>query len=242
MQISQLLCSVFIRHFSRLVHTMEKFRLLIVDPQPIVEEGLGLLLEKDPDFSVIATASSCAGGLEELRRWDVDIVIMELSLPEFDGEEAIRTFLAEKPELEVIVYSAQDEEASVFRALKAGAKGYVLKSSPVSELVDAIREVHRGGYALSPSLNPAIIEYYLKNRDSEFDELAEYAQLTEREKQVFRLLADGKLTREIADTLFISPKTVAKHRAAVKKKLALKTSAEMAQYAIRHGILSVEGT
>ncbi len=221
---------------------MEQLRILIVDAQPIVKDGLGIFLEKDPGFSVIATTDSCAEGLKELRRQEVDLVILDLSFTEFEQEEAIRLFMAEMPELDIIVFSAQKEESSVFRALKAGARGYILKSSPVSDLILAIHEVNRGGYIISPRLNPAIFDYYLKNRDNEFDKLSEYQHLSEREKQVFRLLADGKQTRDVADLLFISPKTVAKHRAAVKKKLSLKNSAEIALYAIRLGLVSVETT
>jgi DNA-binding NarL/FixJ family response regulator len=220
---------------------MTDLRLLIVDAHPIIEEGLEFLFEDHPDLKIAATASDGLEGLEKLRQVPVDVVLVEISLPEVDGVEAIRLFLEERPELPILVYSGQNDETTVFRALKAGARGYILKTAPLPELIEAIRKVKRGDYALSTSLNPAIIEFYIEHRDQGFDPLAEYETLTEREKQVFRLLADGHQTREIADVLCISPKTVAKHRVAVKKKLALKNPAEMAQYAMRIGIIDATG-
>lgn len=219
---------------------MDQLRLLVVDEHPIVEEGLEHFLKEYPDVRIVAKAANGLEGLAQLRRTAVDIVVLELSLPGLDGIEAIRLYLEEKPGLAMVVYSGHKDEASVYRALKAGARGYVLKSSPPPELVEAIRTVHHGGYALSPSLNPAIIEFYLEHRDHGFDQLAEYHLLTDREKQVFRLLANGRQTREIGDLLCISPKTVAKHRAAVKKKLSLKNAVEMAQYAMRLGLIDLQ--
>lgn len=218
---------------------MDELRLLIVDEHPVVEEGLAHFLMQYPTIRIVATAENGLEGLAKLRQTSADIVILELSLPKMDGIETIRLFLEEKPELAIIVYSGQKNEASVYRALKAGARGYILKSSPILELVEAIQEVRRGGYTLSPSLNPAIVDFYLEHREPEWDSLDEYRMLSAREKQVFRLLAEGKPTREIGEILCISPKTVAKHRVAVKKKLEIPSLAQMAQYAMRIGVIEV---
>lgn len=221
---------------------MSDLQVLIVSDYPVVEEGLNYLLQDYADIEVVATASSGIEGLQQLRQLSIDVVVQDLSSAELGGPEAIRHFLSEKPQLGVIEYSSHDDEVVVFETLKAGARGYVLKNTSIDELVDAIREVSQGGYFLSPSLNPAIIQFYLNHREESDDQLSEYQLLTDREKQVFRLLADGKQTKDIGDILFISPKTVAKHRAAVKKKLSLQTSAEMAQYAIQLGLINVERT
>ncbi len=172
----------------------------------------------------------------------VDVVITELVLPDMDGAEAITLFLEEFPQIDVLVYSVSGDESSVFRALKAGAKGYILKSRPLEELVHAIQQIDMNDYTLSPDLNPAIINFYLENRGNGDDQLAEYQSLTRREKQVFRFLAAGRQTHEIASLLCISPKTVAKHRASIKKKLSLNNPAEMAQYAIQVGLIHVAPT
>jgi len=214
-------------------------RILIVAEYPVVEEGLDFLLKDYTDIEVVATASNGVEGLQQLRENRIDIIIQDLATAELGASEAIRLYLGEKPELGVVVYSGQEDEVAVFETLKAGARGYVLKNKPIDELVIAIREVHHGGYFLSAGLNPAIIQFYLEHREEAEDQLSEYQLLTDREKQVFRLLADGKQTNDISDILCISPKTVAKHRAAVKKKLALNTTAEMAQYAIRLGVINV---
>lgn len=220
---------------------MAEVRVLVVDAHPIIEEGLELLFEGHPDLKIVATACTGREGLEKLRATAVDVVVLEMALPELDGGEAIRLYLEEFPQLAILVYSGQSDEAAVFRALKAGARGYILKTAPLPALIEAIRKVQCGEYVLSPSLNPAIIEFYLKHRDRGVDPLAGYESLSEREKQVFRLLADGLQTREIADILCISAKTVAKHRVAVKKKLALKNVADMAHYAMRIGLVDLTG-
>lgn len=218
---------------------MDRVRLLIVDQHPIVEDGLEILLQDYPDIEVVATTNNCEDGLRWLKRAVPDAVVMDLRFEEMDGSEAIRLYLEERPELPIVVFSELDEEVSVYRALKTGARGYILKSSPLTELVSAVREVVAGGYRLSSSLNPQIIRFYLDHRDEQTDQLGEYQHLSEREKQVFRLLAMGHQTREIADLLCISPKTVAKHRVAIKNKLALKNPVEMAQYAIQLGLIPV---
>lgn len=219
---------------------MSALQVLIVAEYPVVEEGLNYLLRDYLDIEVAATASNGVEGLQQLRQLPIDVIVQDLTSAELGGPETVRLYLAEKPQLGVIEYSSQEDEVAVFETLKAGARGYVLKNAPIDELIDAIREVHKGGYFLSASLNPSIIQFYLEHREEADDQLSEYQLLTDREKQVFRLLADGKQTNDISDILCISPKTVAKHRAAVKKKLALSTTAEMAQYAIRLGLINIE--
>jgi two-component system response regulator NreC len=218
---------------------MDKLHLLIVDQHPIVEDSLELLLQDYTDIEISATASNCEEGLLLLKRLAPDVVIMDLRFEEMDGVEAIPLYLEEQPELAIVVFSELDEEVYVYRALKAGARGYILKSSPLNDLVNAVRAVADGGYQLSSSLSPQIIEFYLQHRDEQTDQLGEYQHLSEREKQVFRLLAIGHQTQEIAELLCISPKTVAKHRVSIKNKLTLKNTAEMAQYAIQLGLIPV---
>jgi two-component system response regulator NreC len=217
-------------------------QILVIAEYPVVEEGLDYLLQGYTGIEVVATANNGFEGLQQLRQSKVDVIIQDLTSTELGATEAIRLYLEETPELGVVVYSGQDDEVAVFESLKAGARGYVLKNAPIDELVAALHEVHQGGFFLSPGLNPAIIKFYLEHRQESEDQLSEYQLLTGREKQVFRLLADGKQTNDISDILCISPKTVAKHRAAVKKKLSLSTTAEMAQYAIRLGVINVDKT
>lgn len=219
---------------------MSTLHLLIVDQHPVVGAGLELLLERHSDIEVSATASDGTTGLQWLRERAIDVVVMDLHLPDMDGVEAIRLYLEERKELPIVIFTEQGEEVAVYRALKAGARGYLLKCAEISELVAAIHEVHGGGYALSAALNPSIVNVYLAHRDEGRDSLGKYQALSTREKQVFRLLAMGRQTMDISEILYISPKTVAKHRAAVKKKLNLANAAQMAQYAIQLGVIRVQ--
>ena len=219
-----------------------RLELLLVDGHPAIASGITSHLQDSADLHLVTAVDTAVAALAELRRRPIDVVLLELALEDLDGAEAIRLCRAESPAAEILVYTARDDETSVYRALKAGARGYILKSAPLSELVSAIRQVHAGDYVLSPSLSPAIIEFYLGHRDAGNDPLAEYQMLTEREKQVFRLLADGHPTREIGRILCISPKTVAKHRAAIKRKLALKNPVEITRYAMSLGLLDVTDT
>ena len=219
---------------------MSTLHLLIVDQHPVVGAGLELLLERHSDIEVSATASDGTTGLQWLRERAIDVVVMDLHLPDMDGVEAIRLYLEERKELPIVIFTEQGEEVAVYRALKAGARGYLLKCAEISELVAAVHEVHGGGYALSAALNPAIVNVYLAHRDEGSDSLGKYQALSTRERQVFRLLAMGRQTMDISEILYISPKTVAKHRAAVKKKLNLANAAQMAQYAIQLGVIRVQ--
>ena len=223
-----------------MVERMEKLNILIIDEQPVVREGLESFLEDYTDIAVTGFASSAHEGLALLRQTRPDAILMDLALPDMSGKEAIRLFGEENPDVAIIIYSDRKDEAFVYQALKAGARGYLLKNSSMEEVVNAVRRIHLDEYILSPHLSPTIIDFYLAHRDLGDDSFGGYQELTDREKQVFRLLANGEETREISEILCISPKTVAKHRSSIKRKLCLNSPVEMTQYAIRIGILSKE--
>lgn len=219
---------------------MEKLTILLIDEQPVVREGLESFLTDYADLEIVAFAGSAREGLDQVKRRPLDVVLMDLALPDMKGSEAIRLIHGENPKVAIIVYSERSDEVFVYQSLKAGARGYLLKKTPLKEVVSALRRVNLDEYILSPGLRPAIIDFYLEHRDLGEDQLGDYQELTDREQQVFRLIAMGEMTREIADILCISPKTVAKHRTAIKKKLSLSSPVQMTQYALRIGILSQE--
>ena len=219
---------------------METVNILLIDEQPVVREGLDSFLVDYSDLDIVAFANNAQDGLQQVRKRPLDVVLMDLALPDMSGREAIRLIHDENPKLAIIVYSDRSDEVFVYQSLKAGARGYLLKSTPLEGVVSAIRRIHMDEYILSPELSPTIIDFYLEHRDLGEDYLGDYQELTDREKQVFRLIANGGITREIAELLCISPKTVAKHRTSIKKKLSLGSPVEMTQYAIRIGILSQE--
>ena len=216
---------------------MDVRNILILDEQPVVKEGLESFFADYPDINILAECDGLADCLDEMRQVRPDVVLMDLALPDVSGKEAIRVLHEEDREMAIIIYTDRRDEVFVYQALKAGARGYLLKSTPMEEVVNAIRRIDMDEYILSPELSPAIIDFYLKHRDLEDDSLGEYQKLTDREKQVFRLFANGVDTQEVSEILCISPKTVAKHRSSIKKKLSLNNPVEMAQYAIRIGVL-----
>lgn len=212
---------------------MSNLRLLIIDDHPVIGEYLIAFLGQYPEIQAVCMALDCQEGLEQLNKCHPDIVVMDLRMPGMDGFDAIRLFLQQEPRIEIVVYSALEDDLSVIQALEAGAKGYVHKGGAVSSLVDAIRVVRSGGYWLSPNLRQALLSSFLRGDRREQGWCADFKTLSVREQEVFWLLARGKSTTEVGNALFISPKTVAKHRVAIKTKLKLKNVAEMANYAMR---------
>ncbi len=215
---------------------MEKLRVLIVDDHPIISEALPVLMKAYEDIVIVGTATDGEAGLAALRRLKPDCVVIDLSLPKLSGMEVIGLSLREQPDLKIVVYTGHKEESLVCQALQAGVRAFVFKGAPVSTLVSAIREVQRGGYWLSTELTPSVIKRYLSQHGREIDKFTEYNTLSDREKQVFLLLAKGKSPREIGEQLFISIKTVSKHQTTIKHKLKVKNAAEMALYAMRIGL------
>lgn len=214
----------------------ETRRLMVVDDHPIIEQGLKIFLESYPDIELVGTAQDGKQGLKLLREKNPDVILLDLAMPGIDGIEAIRLYLTEKPDVNILVFSGMKKDVYVYQALEAGAHGYVLKGSPISKIIEAIREVGQGGFWLSPEVNYLVFKSFVKGKQREPGAIDNFKSLTQREQQVFRLLAQGKSTTEVADILCISPKTVAKHRVAVKTKLKLNNVAEMANYAASIGL------
>ncbi len=224
----------------QLVENMQKIRVLIIDDHPAIMQGLQTFIEINPDIEVVDSAKDGLAGLEKLRHVDVDIIVLDLEMPKLNGIDAIRLYLKEKPEVGIVVFTGHKNDVYVHQALEAGARGYVLKGNSISQVIDAVREVQRGGFWLSPELNQGIIATFVRNSTQIPHVLDGFKSLSKREQQVFRLLAKGKPTSEVAEILFISPKTVAKHRVAIKHKLNLKNVVEMANYAVQIGLLQLD--
>lgn len=214
-------------------------RILIVDDHDLVREGLRTILEQEAGFEVVGEAGDGQEAMREARRLQPDIVLMDLNLPGgIGGLEATEAILAERPETKVIILTQYEQREYVRRALRVGAQGYVIKRSASRDLKEAIRTVHQGRRYLHPVAADELVE--LMTRGESLDE-EDYEKLTRRERQVLKLLAEGKTSREIAKYLGISLKTAMTHRTNLMAKLGVHSRAELIKYAIRKGVIDVEG-
>ena len=217
---------------------MGKIRVLLVDDHTIVREGISTLLELSPEIEVVGEAANGQEALELVAEFEPDVVLMDLAMPVMGGLEATRNICREFPEIGVLILTQYEDKEHVFAILEAGAHGFLNKSAASSELISAIRSVYRGESHLSPSATKYLVDGYRletnikKRRDP-------YEQLTAREREVLRLLAEGHTAREVADMLVISPKTVDSHRTRFMAKLDLRNRAELIKYALRKKIISM---
>jgi two-component system, NarL family, response regulator NreC len=207
-------------------------QILIVDDHAVVRSGLRLLLDAQDDLKVVGEAGDMRNAVFEARALKPDVILMDIVMPGASGIEATTAVLKEAPEARVLVLSMQDDPRYVREAFSAGASGYVLKEGADAELVDAVREVAAGGRYVHPELGARLVA-------AEADELAkaDADPLSEREREVLRLLALGHTNQEIAKMLYLSVRTVETHRAHIMQKLRLETRAELVRHAIDQGLL-----
>lgn len=213
-----------------------KIKVQLADNQIVVRQGLNNLLSKERDIEVIAETADGMETVDMVKQVKPDVVLIESMLPSLAGIDAIRMIKEARPETEVVVLTTPQKKTHVRDALQVGALGYVLKTSSITEVLAAIHAAHRKGYYLSPEISADIIDNFVKKRGEESD-TGGYGRLSKRERQVFRLIAEGSTTDEIADELDISPKTVAKHRMNIMEKMDLKNVALLVRYAVKIGVI-----
>ena len=213
-------------------------RILLVDDHHIVRQGFRSLLESEGDIQVVGEASNGLEALDLVPRLQPNIVIADVMMPEMNGLELTRQIQTLAPQVRVILLSMHSNEAYVLEALRNGAAGYVLKDSNASDLIQAIRKVAAGGRHLSEPLSERAIQAYASlAHDATFDA---YETLTNRERMILQLSAEGHSGTEIADRLTISPRTVETHRSNLMHKLGLHSQTDLVRYALRRGILANE--
>lgn len=215
---------------------MSKIRVLIADDHAILREGLRSLLALQDDIEVVGEAADGQAALDLTRQLQPDIVLMDIAMPGMDGLEATRRLKQEHPATRVLILTQHDNREYVFSLLQAGAAGYVLKKAGGAEVINAIRSVHQEGAFLPPGIAREVMERYIQRPVEETGR----PHLTEREKEVLRLVAEGKSNKEIAELLCLSVKTVMAHRTNIMEKLDLHSRTELVKYAIRQGIISIQ--
>ncbi|GAB2922373.1 response regulator [Streptomyces heilongjiangensis] len=210
-------------------------RILLADDHALVRRGVRLILEREPDLEVVAEAGDGAEAIEAARRQDIDLAVLDIAMPRMTGLQATRALATLKPGLRILMLTMHDNEQYLFQALKAGACGYVLKSVADRDLVAACRAAMRDEPFLYPGAVTALIRNYLdrvRHGEENADQL-----LTPREEEVLKLVAEGHSSKDIADILVISIKTVHRHRANLLQKLGLRDRLELTRYAIRAGLI-----
>jgi len=209
-------------------------RILIADDFAIVREGLKKVLNAKPDLEVIAEAADGADAVDKALKEDVHLAILDVGMPRMTGIQAAAELQKRKPELRIVMLSMHDSEQFLFEALKAGASGYVLKSGADTDIVDAVRAAMRGQSYLYASAVTTLVQDYVDHGGRGEDE---FDVLTQRELQVLKLIAEANTSKEIAEKLFISIKTVDRHRQNILEKLGMRDRVELTRYAIRRGLI-----
>lgn len=213
-------------------------RLLIVDDHPVFRHGICRLLDRVEGVTVCGEAENAPSALEAMRNLEPDLAMLDLTLPGTNGIELIKLMLAERPRLLILVVSMHEESLYALRSLRAGARGYVMKHQAIEHLTDALQKVIAGGIYVSPQFSEKLVFKAIQGSDS--DLASPIDKLSDREVEVLQLFGRGKSTREVAEALHLSVKTIETHRAHIKEKLGFKEADEMTKFAIEW-VASTEG-
>ena len=221
--------------YRRLMTTPLKTRILVADDHPIVLRGLKTVLNAQADFEVVAEATDGEDAVAQALSEDVHLAILDISMPRKTGLQAAREISRRRPEVRVLILSMHDNEQYLFEAIKAGASGYVLKSAVDRDLVEACRAAMRGEPFLYPGGVRALMRDYVQRARA--GEIGRGEVLTPREEEIVKLVAEAHTNEEIGELLFISKKTVERHRANILEKLGMRDRVELTRYAIRRGLV-----
>jgi DNA-binding NarL/FixJ family response regulator len=216
-----------------------KYRIVIAEDHRILREGLRSLLSSSPDFEVVGEAEDGREAIRCVEKLKPDLILTDLSMPRMNGMEAIREIKKQSPKTKILVLTVHKTEEYILATLKAGADGYLLKDSTQTELVMAVKNVISGKHYISPGISEKVIEGYIEGKKI-LKPRTSWETLTQREREILKMIAEGYRNKEIADDLCISVKTVEKHRANLMEKLNLHNVQALTTYAIEKGLVSRE--
>lgn len=213
-----------------------KIRILLADDHTILRAGLKMMLNAQPDMEVVGEAQDGRQAIHEAQRLQPDVILMDITMPDMNGIEATRQVKKLLPDIKILILTMHEHDEYVFQALRAGASGYMLKEAADTELITALHVIQSGQFYLSPAAQSVMVGDYLQ-RVRTGEEKDSYSSLTEREREILKLVAEGHTNNQIAELLIISPKTVDTHRTHIMDKLNLHSRAELVKYAMRRGLL-----
>jgi RNA polymerase sigma factor (sigma-70 family) len=216
-----------------------KIRVLVADDHAIIREGLRVMLGNQLDMEVVGIAANGREAIRLVHEVEPDVAVMDISMPELNGIEAIQQMLPRHPHMQVVVLSIHETKPYVYRALKAGAKGYLIKETAGLEVLDAVRAVHRGERYLSQRIADLLTDASFRNLEIS-TEISRLETLSSREREILQLVAEGKTSQQIAESLSISPKTVDTYRSRLMRKIGVEDVAGLVRFAIQHGVISLE--
>ncbi len=219
---------------------MSRIRLLLADDHVVLRAGLKALFNAQPDIEVVAEAADGEEAVRKSREVAPDIVLMDITMPKLSGLEATRQIKSQNPEIKVLALTVHEDESYLHQMLHAGASGYVPKKAADTELMDAIRATYRGEHFIHPSMTAGLVADLRGKEPASPSESQDDDRLSQREREVLRLLAMGYTNRQIADMLYLSVKTVETHKARLKEKLGLQGRADLVRYAIQRGLLDTD--
>ncbi|HZT31503.1 MAG TPA: response regulator transcription factor [Bryobacteraceae bacterium] len=216
---------------------MSQIRILLADDHTVIRKGLRLLLESQPGFKVVAEAADGRQTVALAEEHLPNVVVLDVAMPNLNGIEAARQIAAKLPQTAIVILSMHSDESYVLRALKAGARAYLLKDSAEDDLINAVRAVNAGKAFFSPLISKMLVEDFMRQlQEREVED--SYELLTTREREILQLLAEGKSNKEIATVLNLSPHTVETHRGNILQKLNLHSVPELILYAVRKGVIA----
>jgi two-component system response regulator NreC len=216
---------------------MAKLRILLGDDHTLLRQGLRKILQERPDWDVVAEAGDGREAVRQALALQPDVAILDIGMPLMNGIESTRQIVRRRPETHVLILSMHANEAYIIQALKAGAKGYLLKDSADTELIRGVEVVASGKSFFSPAVAKVMLDDYVRHL-AEKGIADRFDSLSEREREIFQLVAEGRSTKEIAELLSVSPATIETHRAHVLQKLDVHNTAELVLYAVRRGVIS----